>query len=186
MVNGPSQCLFDLQHPPPLRLLHTTSLTSYWHSSTLRLTQQLKQNSGTMRSAYSPEPSGERHWRYARARDSSPESSPESEPSAAAQKVGRIVELVEEILQHLPFVEPLSAKLVCEQWHDTIGGSLPLQRQLFFRPVAQAPTLTRAVSFEVFDAVIVVPSINPVWRVSIGNLHFRWRGRGRWLVIHSR
>ncbi|KAF2802460.1 uncharacterized protein BDZ99DRAFT_551283 [Mytilinidion resinicola] len=69
-----------------------------------------------------------------------PESSPELEKSAA-QKVGQIVELVEEVLYHLPFIEVLSAKLVCKHWHDMVNRSLPLQQKLFLAPMTYAPEL---------------------------------------------
>ncbi|KAF2494868.1 hypothetical protein BU16DRAFT_540108 [Lophium mytilinum] len=60
---------------------------------------------------------------------------------SAAEKVGRVVELTEQILQHLPFVDLLSAKLICKQWRDIIKASLPVQQQLFVVPFTYPPTL---------------------------------------------
>ncbi|KAF2802461.1 uncharacterized protein BDZ99DRAFT_482879 [Mytilinidion resinicola] len=71
---------------------------------------------------------------------SPPESSIKPEESAA-QKVARIVELSEQILRYLPFVDLLAAKLVCKQWRDIIKASLPIQRQLFLVALTYPPTL---------------------------------------------
>ncbi|KAF2495010.1 hypothetical protein BU16DRAFT_540238 [Lophium mytilinum] len=59
----------------------------------------------------------------------------------ASERVGHIVELVENIFQYLPFSEVISASRVCKQWRDIIDGSLPIQQKLFFVPLSEAPTL---------------------------------------------
>ncbi|KAF2802752.1 uncharacterized protein BDZ99DRAFT_527187 [Mytilinidion resinicola] len=53
----------------------------------------------------------------------------------------QIVELIENIFQHLPFTDVISAKRVCKHWRDIIDDSFPIQQQLFFAPLTKAPTL---------------------------------------------
>ena len=57
-----------------------------------------------------------------------------TEPESASERVGRIVELVENVLQHLPYRDILSAQYVCHQWKDIINTSKIVRAQIFLAP----------------------------------------------------
>ncbi|TKA71628.1 hypothetical protein B0A49_03031 [Cryomyces minteri] len=64
---------------------------------------------------------------------------PPGELLTPSQRVVNIVELLEQILLHLPMVDLLLAQRVCRRWRALIIHSVHLQRALFLRPAPSGP-----------------------------------------------
>lgn len=89
-----------------------------------------------------------------------------TEPESASERVGRIVELVENVLQYLPYSDILNAQYICHQWKDIINTSKMVRARIFLAPhrltnILEYAKTSRRDPF--LHGVLAVPTVNTDW-----------------------